>query len=64
VIDTLGTARDYQVLSGIGSGCDEEALRIARSIPHEWLPGRKNGQAVPVEYELPFTFRIAAAPVQ
>ncbi|WP_078062743.1 energy transducer TonB [Solirubrum puertoriconensis] len=61
VIDTLGTASNYQVLTGIGSGCDEEALRVARSIPHEWIPGRKDGRAVPVEYELPFTFRITQA---
>lgn len=59
VVDTLGVAQDYKVLTGIGSGCDEEALRVARSIPHDWIPGRKDGHAVPVEYELPFTFRIA-----
>jgi periplasmic protein TonB len=59
VVDTLGTASDYQVLTGIGAGCDEEALRVARTIPAEWIPGRKAGRAVPVQYELPFTFRIA-----
>jgi protein TonB len=59
VVDTLGNASDYQVLTGIGSGCDEEALRVARTIPNEWIPGRKGSRAVPVQYELPFTFRIA-----
>ncbi|OON69126.1 hypothetical protein B0919_10485 [Hymenobacter sp. CRA2] len=58
VIDTLGVASDHQVLTGIGAGCDEEALRTARAIPHEWIPGRKGGRAVPVQYELPFVFRI------
>lgn len=58
VVDTMGVAQNHKVLTGIGAGCDEEALRVARSIPHEWIPGRKGGHAVPVEYELPFTFRM------
>ncbi|WP_165903607.1 energy transducer TonB [Hymenobacter gummosus] len=62
VVDTLGQASEYQVLQGIGSGCDEEALRVARNIPHEWIPGRKGGRAVKVQYELPFTFRLAERP--
>ncbi|GAB2961951.1 hypothetical protein GCM10027048_32800 [Hymenobacter coalescens] len=59
VVDTLGQASEHQVLTGIGAGCDEEALRVARIIPNEWIPGRKDGRAVPVQYELPFVFRIA-----
>jgi periplasmic protein TonB len=61
VIDTLGVASQHQVLTGIGAGCDEEALKVARAIPNEWIPGRKGGRAVPVQYEMPFVFRIAAA---
>lgn len=61
VVDTLGVASDYKVLTGIGAGCDEEALRVARTIPAtDWIPGRKGSRAVPVQMELPFTFRIAA----
>jgi protein TonB len=60
VVDTLGNASNYQVLSGIGSGCDEEALKVARAIPHEWIPARKGSRAVSVQYELPFVFRIAS----
>lgn len=59
VVDTLGQASDFVVLKGIGSGCDEEALRVARTIPSEWIPGRKGGRSVKVQYELPFTFRLA-----
>jgi protein TonB len=58
VVDTLGHLSNYQVLRGIGSGCDEEALRVARTVPNEWLPGRLGKRAVPVIYELPFTFRL------
>ncbi|WP_400193022.1 energy transducer TonB [Hymenobacter sp. B81] len=61
VIDTLGAAHDHKVLTGIGAGCDEEALRVASLIPAQWIPARKNGRAVPVEYELPFVFRVQNA---
>ncbi|MCA8833238.1 energy transducer TonB [Hymenobacter pini] len=58
VVDTLGHATDQQVLFGIGAGCDEEALRIARSIPDQWIPARIGSRAVVSKYELPFTFRM------
>ncbi|SNR51752.1 energy transducer TonB [Hymenobacter mucosus] len=59
VVDTLGRASDYKVLLGIGGGCDEEALRICRTIPNQWLPARIGSHAVVVKHELPFTFRLA-----
>lgn len=59
VVDTLGRASNQQVLLGIGSGCDEEALRIARSIPDQWIPARVGSRAVVSKYELPFTFRLS-----
>ena len=59
VIDTLGRAADYKIITKLGSGCDEEALRVVRGIPPEWIPGRIGSRAVPVEYELPLTFRLA-----
>lgn len=58
VIDTLGHVSARRLVRGIGSGCDEEALRVARTVPDTWVPGRWAGQAVPVVYELPFTFRL------
>lgn len=58
VVDTLGHATDQQVLYGIGSGCDEEALRVARSIPDQWIPARIGSRAVVSKFELPFTFRL------
>lgn len=58
VIDTLGQASNHQVLLGIGSGCDEEALRVARSIPAQWIPARIGSRAVVSKYEMPFTFRM------
>ena len=58
VIDTLGRTSDHKVLLGIGGGCDEEALRVCRTIPNDWIPARKNGRAVPVIYELPFIYKL------
>jgi protein TonB len=61
-IDTLGHASNHKVLRGIGGGCDEEALRVARTIPDQWVPARIGSRAVPIEYELPLTFRLAQLP--
>ncbi|WP_460613370.1 MULTISPECIES: energy transducer TonB [Hymenobacter] len=58
VVDTLGQASNHQVLLGIGSGCDEEALRVARTIPAQWIPARIGSRAVVSRHELPFTFRL------
>ncbi|SFQ77281.1 energy transducer TonB [Hymenobacter arizonensis] len=58
-IDTLGRAADHRVLRSIGGGCDQEAMRVARTIPNEWIPARIGTRAVPVEYELTLTFRMA-----
>ena len=59
VVDTLGQVSAHRVLRGIGAGCDQEALRIARTIPNEWIPARIGYRAVPTEYELTLTFRLA-----
>ena len=59
VVDTLGQVSGYKLLNRLGSGCDEEALRIAHSIPGTWVPGRVGSRPVAVEYVLPLTFRLA-----
>jgi protein TonB len=58
VIDTLGRASNHKVLNSIGGGCDEEAMKVCQSIPSQWVPARLGSRAVPVMYELPFTFRL------
>ena len=58
-IDTLGHATGHRVLRSVGGGCDQEALRVAHTIPDEWIPARLGRRAVPVEYELTLTFRLA-----
>lgn len=55
VVGKDGDIRDPKVLKGIGFGCDEEALRITLNMP-KWNPGKQNGKAVAVQYNLPISF--------
>ena len=58
VVDTLGHVAGHRVVQGLGSGCDEEALRVACTIPGTWTPGRLGPRAVAVVYYLSFIFRL------
>lgn len=49
IVDEKGKVTDPEILRGIGSGCDEEALRVIKSLP-QWEPGEQNGVKVPVYY--------------
>lgn len=57
-IDSTGKASNHKVIQGIGGGCDQEALKAAKSLPNHWLPAILNGQAVTVEHTLPFGFTL------
>ena len=59
MIDTLGHLSNYRLVQRIGGGCDEEALRVARTVPEQWIPARLGRRAVAVEVELPLNFRLA-----
>jgi protein TonB len=45
------------VLKGIGSGCDEEAVRVIKNMP-KWEPGKQRGKPVKVRMSLPVVFRL------
>ena len=57
-ISEKGIARDYNVETGIGDGCDEEALRVVKQIPNNWLPGYLNGRPVETKYIYPINFKL------
>lgn len=57
VIETDGRISSPKILKGIGSGCDEEALRIVSQMPN-WIPGESNGLRVPVYQSIPITFKL------
>lgn len=55
VVNEDGSVSGAKVLKGIGSGCEEEALRVINSMP-KWKPGKNNGKAVKVFFTLPVKF--------
>lgn len=61
VVDSDGNISKEQVLrslSGAGAkDCANEALRVVKSMP-KWSPGKQNGKAVPVQYNLPVKFTL------
>lgn len=57
VVGKDGKISDAKVLRGIGGGCDEEALRVVRSMP-AWKPGKQRGKPVTVQYNLPIRFTL------
>ncbi len=57
-IDQNGNIRDSKVVREIGGGCGTEALRIVEAMPDGWTPGRQDGKAVAVQYNLPLRFKL------
>ncbi|MGV3557731.1 TonB family protein [Larkinella arboricola] len=57
VIGTDGTVYNIRVQKGIGSGCDEEAVRVVGKMP-AWKPGIQGGKPVAVPYVLPIEFQL------
>ena len=57
VVTKTGDIGDVQVMRGVDPSCDREAVRVVKSMP-KWTPGRQNGVAVDVYYNLPVLFRL------
>ena len=57
VVEPDGSVSNVKVLRGIGGGCDEEAVRVVKSMP-KWKPGKQRGKAVRVSYMLPVNFKL------
>ncbi|MCK9450742.1 MAG: M56 family metallopeptidase [Bacteroidales bacterium] len=55
VVEKDGAVSNVKILRGIGSGCDEEAIRVVELMP-KWKPGKQRGQAVRVSFNLPVKF--------
>ena len=56
-----GQVKSPRVMRSLHPSCDAEALRVVNAMP-EWIPGRKDGKAVAVKLQLPFTFKITPKP--
>jgi periplasmic protein TonB len=57
VVDKDGSITDVTVLKGIGSGCDEEAIRVVKAAP-KWTPGKQRGRPVRVRMSVPIAFKL------
>ncbi|WP_161890560.1 TonB family protein [Pontibacter russatus] len=58
VVEKDGTLSDIQIIKDLGMGTSEEVIRVIEKMSGQWLPGRQNGDAVPVRYTLPVRFTI------
>ncbi|MCF8324122.1 MAG: TonB family protein [Leadbetterella sp.] len=57
IVEDDGTIGDVVVMKGIGFGCDEEAIRVVKSMPR-WKPGVQNGKNVRVYYNMPIVYKL------
>lgn len=57
VVNKNGEIEDLKVKRSIGFGCDDEAIRVIKSMP-KWKPGKFNGRDVNVYYDLPIQFTL------
>jgi len=57
IVNKDGSISHVKIIRGIGSGCDEETLRIIKAMP-KWKPGRQMNTAVAVKVRLPVRFTL------
>lgn len=57
-VDKFGKTSNYHVETPLGFGLDEEAIRVLKLLPDNWLPGLLNEQPVDVEVVYPINFRL------
>lgn len=58
IVEKDGKISDIKVLRGVGSGLDEEAVRVVKNSP-SWKPGIQAGLPVRVAYTMPVFFQLA-----
>ena len=57
IVTAEGKVEGIEILRGIGSGCDEEALRVI-SESGTWTPAKKEGKTVATKMTLPVQFKL------
>jgi periplasmic protein TonB len=57
VINEDGTCTDFEVVKGIGYGCDEAALEAFKKMP-KWKPGLVNGKPVKVRSQMAYDYKL------
>lgn len=56
VVNEYGEPVNFKIVKGIGSGCDEEAIRVLKHA--RWEPGKQRGKPVPVRKVMPVYFKL------
>jgi TonB family protein len=56
-IEKDGSISHPEIIRRVGSGCDEEVLRVIGQMP-KWSPGKKGGQPVAASFTLPVKFKL------
>lgn len=57
VVEPDGSVSNVAVMRSLGGGCDEEAIRVVKSMP-KWKAGKQRGKPVRVSYILPVNFKL------
>lgn len=57
VVEKDGSITDVKVVKSVDPSLDKEAARVVKSMPR-WIPGKQNGSAVRVKYNVPVSFRL------
>ena len=57
VVETDGSIAEATVLRGVGGECDDEALRVVKSMP-KWHPATFKGKPVRSKYVIPIYYKL------
>lgn len=58
IVEKDGSLSNLKIVKGLDGGCNEEALRLVKSMP-KWKPGtNQNGVPMPVSFTLPIRFKL------
>ncbi len=57
VVSKTGAIENVQVLRSPDPSLEKEAIRVVKSMP-KWIPGKQNGNNVPVYFTLPVQFKL------
>ena len=57
VVERDGSITEVKILRGVDPSLDREAMRVVKNMP-KWTPGKQNGSAVRVKYQVPVSFRL------
>ena len=59
MVNKEGNITNVNVIKGISTTCDAEAVRVIKAMPN-WKPGYQNGKKVNTRFVLPIKFKLQA----